>query len=83
VAALLFSSLVSVILFFRIFEFAYYDPSGDPHGDHPHGETAVEEAPASMLAPLVVTVVVLVALGVYSGRLVSAIIQYAIPAQII
>lgn len=84
VAALLFSSLVSVILFFRIFEFAYYDPSGDPHGDHHHhGETAIEEAPASMLAPLVVTVVVLVALGVYSGRLVSAIIQYAIPAQII
>jgi multicomponent Na+:H+ antiporter subunit D len=83
VAALLFSSLVNVILFFRLFEIAYYEPFGDHHSGHHPEAPPIDEAPASMLAPLVVTVVVLVVLGVYSGRLVSAIIQYAIPAQII
>lgn len=82
VAALLFSSLVNVALFFRIFEIAYYEPFGAGHG-HGHGASQPEDAPAAMLAPLVVVAVLLVVLGLYSGDLVSAIIQHAIPARII
>jgi len=84
VAALLFSSLVNVALFFRIFEIAYYEPFGAGHGHgHDHGASQPEDAPAAMLAPLVVVAVLLVVLGLYSGDLVSAIIQHAIPARII
>ena len=84
VAALLFSSLVNVALFFRIFEIAYYEPFGAGHGhNHDHGASQPEDAPAAMLAPLVVVAVLLVVLGLYSGDLVSAIIQHAIPARII
>ncbi len=85
VAALLFSSLVNVALFFRVFEIAYYEPFGADHGHDPraHGASGREDAPAAMLAPLVVVAVLLVALGLYSGDLVSAIIQHAIPARII
>lgn len=83
VAALLFSSLVNVVLFFRIFEIAYFEPLGQGHGHHRNDPSPMAEAPPSMLAPLVVVAVLLVVLGLYSGNLVSAIIQYAIPAQII
>ena len=84
VAALLFSSLVNMALFFRIFEIAYYEPFGAGHGhNHDHDASQPEDAPAAMLAPLVVVAVLLVVLGLYSGNLVSAIIQHAIPEQII
>jgi multicomponent Na+:H+ antiporter subunit D len=83
VSALLFSSLVNVVLFFRIFEIAYYEHFGDPHGHGSNAAPQVEEAPPAMLAPLMIVAALLVALGLYSGDLVSAIIQYAIPAQII
>ncbi len=84
VAALLFSSLVNVILFFRIFEICYYEPFADHHADHHHEEDKVsfDEAPASMLIPLMIVAVLLIVLGVYTSDIVTNIIQYAIPVQI-
>jgi multicomponent Na+:H+ antiporter subunit D len=78
-AALLFSSLVNAILFFRIIEIAYFEPKADHHaGDD--AETVVSEAPFSMLLPLLVVAVGLIIIGLYSGTLVTTIIQYSVPA---
>lgn len=87
VAALLLSSLVNLVLFFRIFEIAYFEPSGGHHGGaHHQGPgrvlSEVQEAPLEMLAPLVVTAVLLFALGIYAGDIVSLIIDHAIPVGI-
>jgi multicomponent Na+:H+ antiporter subunit D len=76
VVALLFSSLVNAILFFRIIEIAFF-PKGDQHG---HGPIKVEEAPFMILQPLVLAAIALLAVGFGSGPLVSNIIQLAIPA---
>ncbi len=80
VVALLFSSLVNAVLFFRIFEIAYFEPFSDSH-DHDH-EEAINEAPLSMLIPLLITAASLIVLGIYSGDIVTKIIQLAIPAGI-
>jgi multicomponent Na+:H+ antiporter subunit D len=78
-AALLISSLVNAILFFRIIEIAYFEPRVDHHaGDAT--EVAVSEAPYSMLMPLVVVAIGLIIIGFYSGTIVTTIIQYSLPA---
>jgi multicomponent Na+:H+ antiporter subunit D len=77
-AALLFSSLVNAILFFRIIEIAYFEPKVDHHG----GETekvVVDEAPLSMLVPLIIAALSLIVIGLYSGDIVTNIIQHAVP----
>ncbi len=78
-AALLFSSLVNAILFFRIIEIAYFEPMVEHHG----GNTAVirvSEAPFSMLLPLLVAALGLIIIGLYSGTIVTGIIHYSVPA---
>jgi len=84
VAALLFSSLVCVILFFRVFEISYYEPFSDNHG-HGHGthEVRMEEAPVTMLVPLLLLAVGLVAVGILTGDIVTHIIRFAIPESIV
>lgn len=80
-AALIFSSLVNVVLFFRIFEIAYYEPFAEHHG--PAAQAAVAEAPASMTLPLLVVAVSLVVLGLYAGEIVNRVIAVAVPAQLL
>ncbi|MCF8041872.1 MAG: hypothetical protein K9L19_07135 [Desulfarculaceae bacterium] len=85
VGALLFSSLVNVVLFFRIFEIAFFEPMSHGHGGHGgHGEQAkaiaLTEAPLSMLLPLLAAALGLVALGLATGPLVEKIILPFIPA---
>lgn len=76
---LLFSSLINVILFFRIIEIAYYPLEDEGHG---HEHTQISEAPISMLAPLIIVGIGLILVGVYSGEIVSNVIQYAVPTGI-
>jgi len=86
VAALLFSSLINLVLFFRIFEIAYFEPFTDHHGGHgSHGlhKVAIEEAPLQTLVPLVASGLMLIALGLYSGDIVQLFIERAIPAGIL
>jgi multicomponent Na+:H+ antiporter subunit D len=78
VVALLFSSLVNVILFFRVFEISYYEPLSDHHG-HGHHAEPMAEAPLTMLLPLLIVAVGLVLVGIYTGDIVNQIIQFAIP----
>ncbi len=75
-AALIFSSLVNAVLFFRIFEIAYFEKSSGDMGIK-RGESL--EAPLSMLAPLGIVAVSLIILGIYSGDIVTHIIQFAVP----
>ncbi len=83
VVALIFSSLVNVVLFFRIIEIAYYEPleAGAHHAHHP--PEPIAEAPVSMLVPLLATAAALILLGLYTGDIVTGIIQLALPVQII
>jgi multicomponent Na+:H+ antiporter subunit D len=90
VAALIFSSLVNAVLFFRLFEIAYFEPfadaghHGSSHGSHGHGGAlAIKEAPLDMLIPFLIASMTLIALGLYSGTIVTNIIQFAIPTGVI
>jgi multicomponent Na+:H+ antiporter subunit D len=82
VAALLFSSLVNVVLFFRIIELGYFEPFSDHHG-HNHHPEPIDEAPLSMLVPLIIVAAGLVVVGMYTGDIVTRIIDFAIPAGIV
>lgn len=85
VAALLFSSLVNAVLFFRIVEIAYFEPFDEgKHHHHGYGSRreAVAEAPLDILIPLVTTALLLIVLGVFSGEIVTRVIRFAIPAVI-
>lgn len=70
VAALLISSLVNAVLFFRIIEIAFFQPPA---------EAKVREAPALILQPLVITAVALIVIGLCTGPIVSGLIGPAIP----
>jgi len=81
-AALLFSSLVNVILFFRVIEIGYYEPVQDHEGHEAHAER-VAEAPLSMLVPLLIVAAGLVVVGLYTGDIVEHVIEFAIPKGIV
>ena len=83
--ALLFSSLVNVVLFFRVIEICFYEPFSDHHGhghDH-HEEPPMAEAPLSMLVPLYIVAAGLVLVGLYTGDIVNYVIDFAIPKGLI
>jgi multicomponent Na+:H+ antiporter subunit D len=80
VVALLFSSLVNVILFFRVFEIGY-GYKAEVHG-HSHGagsDTAILEAPLSMLLPTMAVALAILLIGFYNQSIVSNIINFAVP----
>ncbi|MCP4114046.1 MAG: monovalent cation/H+ antiporter subunit D family protein [Desulfobacteraceae bacterium] len=85
VAALIFSSLVNAVLFFRLFEISYFEPFVDHHHGSGHGGAGVviQEAPMAMLVPFLFVSIMLLVLGLYSGRIVTNIIHFAIPAGVI
>ncbi len=79
VGALVLSSLINAVLFFKIIEIGYFEP----YVDHHHVQDPLEpidEAPLSMLAPLVATAVSLVVVGLNTGRIVTTVVRHAVPA---
>ena len=88
VAALIFSSLVNIILFFRLFEIGYFKPYAGQkthyqnHASHPAHSEGRAEAPMDLLVSLMMTAALLIILGIYSGEIVTRVIQFAIPAAI-
>jgi len=80
--ALIFSSLVSVVLFFRVIEICYYEPFSEGHG-HDHHPAPIDEAPLSMVLPLLIVAAGLVVVGLYTGDIVDHIIRFAIPKGLI
>jgi multicomponent Na+:H+ antiporter subunit D len=77
VAALLISSLVNAVLFFRIIEIAYFQGGGE-HGHS--AEMPRQEACAWQLSPLLLSAVALLAIGLAAGPLVEHLIIPALPA---
>jgi multicomponent Na+:H+ antiporter subunit D len=81
-AALILSSLINVILFFRIFEIGYFEPFHDHKDTRAYAAPVIHEAPASMVAVLLLVAAGLILLGAFSGNIVTRIILPAIPAAI-
>jgi multicomponent Na+:H+ antiporter subunit D len=85
--ALIFSSLVCVVLFFRIIEIGYYEPFADHHGHghdhHSKPPAPMDEAPLSMLVPLLIVAAGLVVVGLYTGDIVEHIVHFAIPKGLV
>jgi multicomponent Na+:H+ antiporter subunit D len=78
--SLLLSSLVSVILFFRVIEIGYVFQ--DSHGEHAHGshhDVTIDEAPLSMLVPTLVVAIAIILIGLYNQTILSNIIEFAVP----
>ncbi|HKL49102.1 MAG TPA: proton-conducting transporter membrane subunit, partial [Desulfuromonadales bacterium] len=73
VVALLLSSLVNAVLFFRIIEIAYFRTGGSA------GLEERREAPLLILNPLLLTAAALVVVGLGSGWLVDGIIRLTLP----
>ena len=82
-AALLFSSLINVVLFFRVIEIAYYEPMNGHHGEATHHSGGIDDAPLTMLVPLFIVTAGLVLVGLYTGAIVEHIIQFAIPKGLV
>ncbi len=82
--ALILSSLVNAVLFFRMIEVSYFEPFKDHHGHDHHADSSskIDEAPLSMLAPLVIVSISLIVVGIYTADIVDNIIQFTVPAGI-
>ncbi|MFP4085609.1 MAG: proton-conducting transporter membrane subunit [Desulfobacteraceae bacterium] len=79
VAALVFSSLINAVLFFRVFERAYYG-RGEPNHGHHAPAVPMAEAPVGMVVPLLMVAGGLIGVGIYTGDIVAHIIDPFIPA---
>jgi len=79
VGALLFSSLVNAVLFFRIIEIAYFRTPAEDGPVHEPGKGPRREAPQALLQPLVVTAAALIGVGLATGPLVERVIRFALP----
>lgn len=79
VAALVFSSLINAVLFFRLIEIGYYGNLKN-HAGHHEENIAMEEAPASMLIPTAIVAIGLIIIGLYTNEIVTNLIEYVIPA---
>jgi len=79
VGALLFSSLVNAILFFKMIEVAYYEPMAASHGHGEHHEVHIDEAPMSMLIPLVGVAASLLVAGVLTREIIMKVVRFTVP----
>jgi len=78
VIALVFSSLVNAVLFFRVIELAFFGSLADGQ-HHEHTPSERHEAPWWMLKPLVLTAALLIVIGLSTGPLVNNVIRLMIP----
>lgn len=82
--ALLISSLVNAVLFIRIIETAFFSATSDETPDpHEHHEHAYNDSPISMLIPMWLCALALIATGLYTGEIVTKWIQPIIPGGLI
>jgi len=81
--ALILSSLLSAVVFFKVMEKIYFKPRepDHPHNEGTHEEVAMDEAPMSMLIPIYIMVGGILILGILSGQIISTVIQFAVPAS--
>lgn len=76
--ALVISSLLCAVLFFKVFEICFFEPMAAEGHDHGQGDAHPsvkrQEAPASMLFVSAIASLSLIVAGVYSGTIVNTII---------
>ena len=77
--ALILSSLVNAILFFRIIEVGFFRATSDEKPTYNASPVAVNEAPLTMTLPLLITGLSLILVGVYTLEIVEYIIKPIIP----
>lgn len=75
--ALLASSLVNVVLFFRLFEIGFFGDVEDGNADHQ--KYKFNEAPKSMLFPLAIASLSLIGIGLYANEIIINIVRFTIP----
>lgn len=82
-AALIISSLLSAVVFFRVIENIYFEPFVPVHAHDggTHEEIKMDEAPLSMLVPIYIMVAGILTLGIFSGKIISTVIQFAVPVE--
>ena len=84
IVALLISSLVNAILFIRIVETAFFSATPSEVPDpHSHHEVDYADSPVSMLIPMWVSALALIAMGLYTGEIVTRWIQPILPGGLI
>jgi multicomponent Na+:H+ antiporter subunit D len=85
VVALLISSLVNAVLFFRIIEIAYFGKKPVQGHDHHHSEdhSKMSEASFTMLLPLLSTAAILLLIGIFNKDLVSVIQDFLEPFNLV
>ena len=74
VVALVLSSLLGLVYFFRVFEFAYFKPPEAGQGMPPR-----QELPLHMLAPILVLTAAVLVFGLLNQQVVGGIIRHALP----
>lgn len=90
VVALLFSTMVMVVLFFRLIERIHLavkesgEEFGHGHGDLdlPENETRFDEAPLSMLIPLLLSAAVVLLIGIYNQDVVNLVESFLEPLNL-
>ncbi|MBT6380244.1 MAG: hypothetical protein HOJ89_08505, partial [Opitutales bacterium] len=85
VIALLISSLINAVLFFRMIEIAYFGvkpAEGHDHHQSDDHDTGRSEASASMLIPLLVTAALLLLIGIFNKDIVVIITDFVSPFNI-
>ncbi|THB64210.1 MAG: monovalent cation/H+ antiporter subunit D family protein [Desulfovibrio sp.] len=80
--SLILSSLINVVLFFRVFEIAHFEPLAQGVDDHGHPirpKIPMEEAPPTLVGGLALTAVALVVLGLFTSDIVDVIEAGVLP----
>ena len=80
VVSLLFSSLVNCIIFFRIIEVGYFPKFNSEKKENHNEKIKINEAPLTMLVPMVITACSLIVIGLYTNEIISVLISWTIPA---
>jgi multicomponent Na+:H+ antiporter subunit D len=83
VIALLISSLINAVLFFRMIEIAYFGVKpAEGHHHYDDNDSGRSEASASMLIPLLVTASLLLLIGIFNQDIVAIITDFVSPFNI-
>ena len=75
VVALLISSLINAVLFFRIIEIAYFGAKPAEGHDAHHGDdhTKISEGPCTQVLPLLATAAIILGIGIFNKEIASII----------
>jgi len=80
-AALLVSSLLTAVIFFKVLVNIYFGTQSpaDSKESSSHGAVIRDEVPLSMLLPTGIMAVGILTLGFFSGKIISSVIQFSVP----